>query len=167
MARRSLAYVMMVVAATPLAAQCRLCGPDAAPSAPARAARPLNIEIESALDMGRAAMAGSQGSIALDERSGARRVEGLTDLGGFALTGRVRLTGEPFARVRVSLPSSIVLIGSDGSRADAVDIRTDLVPDPALDANGTLSFAFGARLVVTGQVSGDLHGRIPITADYQ
>ena len=159
--------LMIVLVATPSMApsQCRLC---AAPTAPGViAARPLNIEIETSLDLGRAADSGRGGSIVLDERTGLRRVVGLTDLGGVALTGRVRLTGEPFRHVRVSLPGSVRLLSPDGSGLDAVDLRTDLPPDPVLDANGRLGFAFGGRLVVKGRTSGDFRGRIPIVADYQ
>jgi hypothetical protein len=146
-------------------AQCRLC---AAPEAQSRTAtRPLNIDIETSLDLGRAADTGRGGSIALDERTGARQVAGLADLGGFAIKGRVRLTGEPFRHVRVSLPAGIRLVSPDGSTADAVDLRTDLPPDPILDANGMLSFAFGGRLVVQGHAAGDFRGRIPIVAEYQ
>ncbi len=148
-----------------VSAQCRLCAaPQATVAPPTRA---LNIDIETSLDLGRAADTGRGGSIVLDERTGARRVAGLADLGGFAIKGRVRLTGEPFRHVRVSLPAGIQLISPDGSTADAVDLRTDLPPDPMLDANGTLSFGFGGRLVVQGQAAGDFRGRIPIVADYQ
>ena len=132
----------------------------------ATATRPLNIDIETSLDLGRAADTGRGGSIMLDERTGMRQVAGLADLGGFAIKGRVRLTGEPFRHVRVSLPASVRLMSPDGSSADAVDLRTDLPPDPMLDANGTLSFAFGGRLVVQGHAAGDFRGRVLIVADY-
>lgn len=160
-------FLMLVLAAMPGggSAQCRLCAAPDTPVAPV--ARPLNIDIETSLDLGRAAATGRGGSIALDERTGVRQVAGLADLGGFALKGRVRLTGEPFRHVRISLPASIRLLSPDGSAADAVDLRTDLPPDPMLDASGTLSFAFGGRLVVQGHAAGDFRGRIPIVADYQ
>ncbi|AYJ86628.1 DUF4402 domain-containing protein [Sphingomonas paeninsulae] len=148
-------------------AQCRLCAPStaAAASAPSRA---LTIEIETALDFSRAAQSGrGSGSIAVDEHSGARSVNGLIDLGGMALKGTVVLTGEPFRHVRISLPASIRLSASEGDGADVVDLRTDLSPDPALDASGSLKFSFGGRLIVSSHSSGDLRGRISIAADYQ
>ena len=148
------------------AAQCRLCPADAERPAAAEA-RPLTIDIEAALDLGRAAVRGGGGSIALDERSGARRVTGLTDLGGFAIKGSVRLTGEPFRQVRVSLPSSVRLVAPDGSSAEAVGLRSDLPPAPTLDGAGALVFSFGGQLVVTGDASGEFRGRIQINADYQ
>jgi hypothetical protein len=148
-------------------AQCRLCAPSTSTelSTPSRA---LTIEIETALDFSRAAQtsAGS-GSIAVDERSGARMVNGLVDLGGMAVKGSVRLAGEPFRHVRVSFPAGVRLTAPDGAGADVVDLKTDLSPDPALDANGMLKFSFGGRLIVSGHLSGDLRGRIAITADYQ
>jgi hypothetical protein len=149
-------------------AQCRLCAP-ATVGSPAPPSRALTIDIETSLDFSRAAQKGTgSGNIAVDERSGARSVTGsLIDLGGMSLKGSVRLSGEPFRHVRVSLPTSIRLIAPDGNSADVVDLLTDLSPDPALDANGALSFSFGGRLVVSSGVSGDLRGRIPIVADYQ
>jgi hypothetical protein len=163
---RVLPLALLLVTAPPLSAQCRLCAPGTTTTA-SEPARPLSIEVESALDLGRAAANGAAGSISLDERSGARRVEGMTDLGGFAIKGRVRLTGAPFARVRVSMPSTVRLIAPDGAMAEAVDLRLDLPTDAALDGAGTLSFTFGGRLIVPGGVAGDFRGRIPITADYQ
>jgi len=154
------------LSATPLAAQCRLCAPDAG-STPVADARPLSIEIETALDFSRAAGTGEGGSIAIDERTGTRRVAGLTDLGGYAIKGSVRLTGEPFRHVRISLPPSARLLSPDGGSADAVDLRTDLPPDPMLDASGVLRFTFGGVLMVSGSAAGEFRGRIPIVADYQ
>jgi hypothetical protein len=156
----------LMFAAAPLAAQCRLCAPGNE-SVPSRQQRPLNIDVTASLDLGRAAAGGTGGSIALDERTGTRRVDGLADLGGFAIKGQVRLTGEPSARVRVTLPSSVRLRAPDGAMAEAVDLRTDLSPMPVLDPSGQLTFSFGGRLVVSGGASGDFRGRIPISADYE
>ena len=158
--------VISLIAASDSAAQCRLCPAEARHSVPTEA-RPLTIDIEAALDLGRAAVRGGGGSSALDEHSGARRVTGLADLGGFAIKGSVRLTGEPFRQVRVNLPSSVRLVAPDGSSADAVGLRTDLPPAPALDGAGSLVFSFGGQLIVTGDASGEFRGRIPIVADYQ
>ncbi|MDB5715123.1 MAG: hypothetical protein JWO15_2520 [Sphingomonadales bacterium] len=163
------AFLLFVIALpTQAEAQCRLCAPSTAVEG-APPTRALTIDIETSLDFSRAAQKGTaSGNIAVDEKSGARLVSGgLVDLGGMALKGNVRLTGEPFRHVRVSLPSTIRLDAPDGGGADVVDLRTDLSPDPALDANGSLNFSFGGRLVVTGRASGDLRGRIPIVADYQ
>ncbi len=152
--------------AAPALADCRLCAVQDGRAAAERS-RPLTIEVEAALDFSRAAGTRTGGSIAVDERTGQRQVAGLADLGGFAIKGSVRLTGEPFRQVRVNIPDSIRLFAPDGSTAEAVDMRTDLPPTPTLDASGALVFAFGGRLVVAGSASGDFRGRIPIVADYQ
>lgn len=155
-----------VLAMSPLSAQCRLCAPDSG-STKIEDARPLTIDVETSLDFSRAAGTGNGGSISIDERTGSRRVAGLADLGGFAIKGSVRLTGEPYRHVRVSLPASVRLLSPDGSSAEATDLRTDLPPDPMLDAKGELRFTFGGRLVVSGNAAGEFRGRIPIVADYQ
>lgn len=157
----------LVLLPTQAEAQCQLCAPTISTEKPAPS-RALTIEIETALDFSRAAQTSAgNGSIAVDERSGARSVNGLVDLGGMALKGAVQLTGEPFRHVRVSLPPTIRLSTPDGQGADVVDLRTDLSPDPSLDANGTLKFSFGGRLIVSGHASGALRGRIAIVAEYQ
>lgn len=156
----------LLLLASPIGAQCRLCGPETQVS-PKADVQPLNIEVETALDFSRAAGTGGGGSIDIDERTGARRVAGLADLGGIAIKGSVRLTGMPHARVRVSLPTTVRLLAPNGSSAEAVDLRTDLPPDPVLDATGELRFSFGGRLVVSGSAAGEFRGRIPIVADYQ
>ncbi len=151
---------------SPVSAQCRLCAPSP-PNQRAEASRPLDIEVETSLDFSRAAANGRGGSIDVDAQSGTRRIGGLTDLGGLAIKGSVRLTGEPFRHVRVSLPPSVRLLAPDGAGADAVDLRTDLPPDPMLGADGTLRFSFGGRLILSGNAAGDFRGRIAIVADYQ
>ncbi|MBA3895618.1 MAG: DUF4402 domain-containing protein [Sphingomonadaceae bacterium] len=165
---RSWPFALTLLAAQTLHAECRLCAP--APETAAKApAQPLEIEIEAGLDFSRAAhRANTGGTIAVDERSGGRTIGGgLIDLGGLALKGQVRLTGAPFARVRISLPPSIRLSAPNGGSAEVSGLETDLGPDPALDAQGRLSFSFGGRLIVAGGASGDFRGLIPITADYR
>lgn len=150
-------------------AQCRLCAPapGGASKLPAKA---LQMEIEAALDLGRAAHRGqtTSGSVSIDPVSGVRRVTGgLADLGGMSLKGTVRLIGDPFAPVTVNLPNKITLNAPDGSTADVVELRTSLSPNATLDAQGRLSFAFGGRLIVTAGAAGDFRGRIAISAEYR
>lgn len=163
---RALLSLALLFPAFPLSAQCRLCGVNPG-STRVEEARPLVIDVEAALDFSRAAGMRSGGTISIDAETGVRHVSGLADLGGFAIKGKVRLTGEPFRHVRVSLPTSARLVSPDGSSAEAIDLRTDLPPDPMLDASGELRFAFGGRLVVSGSAAGEFRGRIPIVADYQ
>ncbi len=149
-------------------AQCRLCSAGAPRVHDAAPARPLSIEIDATLDFSRVAQGRGGGSIDIDERSGARAVRGgLVDLGGLALKGSARLSGDPGRHVRVEMPPSIPLTSSEGGRALVTDLRTDLGPDPTLDASGQLSFSFGGRLSVSSGASGDFRGRIAIVADYQ
>jgi Domain of unknown function (DUF4402) len=152
---------------TPAAAQCQLCAtPSAAATTPAR---PLKIEISATLDFSTAAHTDSgEGTIEIDPRTGARRVSGgLVALGGMALKGTVRLTGEPFRHVRVTLPTTIVMHSTMGATADITAITADISSDPALGADGTLAFSFGGKMTVRGGAAGDFHGQIQITADYQ
>lgn len=150
-------------------AQCRLCAPETGQRAVVPST-PLRIDVEAALDLGRAAQvrAGGSGTITLDPATGERRVTGgLADLGGFSLKGTVRLRGEPFAPVSVSMPNRIPLTAPDGSTANVIDIRTNLAPNARLDVQGQLDFAFGGRLVVTAGQAGDFRGRITVVADYR
>jgi Domain of unknown function (DUF4402) len=163
-------FILALVALPPMAsAQCQLCapGPGTTSKLPAK---PLQIEIDAALDLGRAAHLGqtTSGTVSIDPNTGARQVTGgLADLGGMSLKGTVRLSGDPFAPVTVSLPNRITLNAPDGSTADVVDLKTNLSPNAALDSQGRLTFAFGGRLVVTAGAAGDFRGRIPISADYR
>jgi len=158
---------LLALVASPAAAQCRLCAPgaDSGPGAPVR---PLTIDVEAGLDFSRAAQTTrGGGSIRIDARTGARKVMGLDDLGGMGLKGTARLAGEPLARVGIILPASIRLTAPDGSIAEVTDLRTDLPPEPQLDAGGRLSFSFGGKLVVSSGQAGDFRGRIPVTVEYR
>ena len=155
--------------ACPLQAQtvCQLCATGPIPVAPA--VRPLRVEIDASLDFSTAAHSNSgEGSIEIDPRTGQRRVTGgLVALGGMALKGTVRLTGDPFRHVRITLPSSIVMQSTLGATADISAITADVSGSPILGADGTLVFSFGGRMTVRGGAAGDFRGTIPITADYQ
>ncbi len=169
MKRFCLAMMMLVALPQMTSAQCRLCAPGSGDTSKLPA-KPLQIEIEAALDLGRAAHRGqsTSGTVSIDPITGVRRVAGgLVDLGGMSLKGIVRLSGDPFAPVAVSLPNKITLTASDGSTADVVELKTDLSPNAALDSQGRLSFAFGGRLIVTAGAAGDFRGRIAISAEYR
>jgi Domain of unknown function (DUF4402) len=150
--------------------ECRLCS-AATPSAQKEGVprQPIHIEIETALDFSRATQSASgDGEIGLDPQSGARRVSGsLSDLGGMALRGSARISGQPMQPLRITLPNSVELRSSTGGVAEVVDIQSDLGPAPMLGPDGVLRFSFGGRLRVKGRVSGNFRGSIPITADYQ
>jgi hypothetical protein len=116
----------------------------------------------------RLALAGRDGGSAeVDAASGSKRTGGgVVNLGGMPVTGRGRVTGEPLREVRIVLPSTVPMTAPDGGSAELTGFTTDLPGRPTLDANGELTFSFGARLVLRGARGGNYRGRIPITVEY-
>jgi hypothetical protein len=149
--------------------QCRLCEPgQAKPAEPVTKDQPLHIDIQSSLDFSRMTTAGQGGDARIDPVSGTRSVTGgLVALGGMPFRGTAKVTGSPRRSIRVDLPNRITLRSSTGGIAEIFDIATDLPPSPTLGSDGTLSFSFGGRLSVKGQVSGTFRGQVPVTAEYQ
>jgi hypothetical protein len=143
---------------------CELC----IESAPPAGERPLVIEIESGLQFSRLGLRGkADGGAEIDPLTGEKRVDaGMIDLGGQSFQGRARVTGEPLRPVRIELPQRVQLRSPDGAEAELTGFVTDLPPVAMLDANGTLEFAFGARLSSQGARSGNFRGRIAIRVDY-
>ena len=155
-------------------AQCRLCDTGSATPGLANAADgkpeiPLQIEITTDLDFSRLALLGSDGGVvSIDPKSGGRQIQGgIANLGGLALHGEGRLTGEPGRSVRIFLPERIQLSAPNGSTAELERLETDLPPLARLDQTGRLTFAFGGQLRVRGDANGQFRGRIAITATYE
>lgn len=144
---------------------CELCIESEAPPA---GERPLVIEIESGLQFSRLGLRGrADGGAEIDALTGEKRVDaGMIDLGGQSFQGRARVTGEPHRPVRIELPQRVQLRSPDGAEAELTAFVTDLPPVAMLDQNGTLEFAFGARLSSRGARSGNFRGRIAIRVDY-
>jgi hypothetical protein len=130
---------------------------------------PLNVEIRTQLDFSKAATGSSNGgSISIDPTSGSRQVAGdIVDLGGSALAGSAVITGEPGRSIRVDLPLSIRMSGSNGGVIEISNLRTNLPPNAKLDGFGRLEFSFGGDLEIKGSIAGTFRGRIPITAEYE
>ena len=149
--------------------ECQLCTVAEAKAVPENKNRPLHIDIETSLDFALAAHTDvGAGTIDLDARTGERRVgNGLVGVGGPAFRGTALVTGEPFARIRIAVPSSIRLNSTMGAKAEVTAIVTSLSADPMLGADGRLEFSFGGRFSVTDGAAGEFHGRVQITADYQ
>jgi hypothetical protein len=149
--------------------QCRLCEPGQTKPVESDAKeQPLRIDIQSSLDFSRMTTAGQGGDARIDPVSGTRSVTGgLVALGGMPFRGTAKVTGSPRRSIRVDLPNRITLRSSTGGIAEIYDIATDLPPAPTLGADGSLSFSFGGRLSVKGQVSGTFRGQVPVTAEYQ
>jgi hypothetical protein len=165
---RPLLTILALALAMPTAAgaECRLCY-----SSSSRAGeRPLSLEIQADLDFARLALTGTEGGSAeVDAASGSKRTGGaVMSLGGMAVTGRGRITGEPLREVRIDLPGTVAMSTADGGDAELTDFTTDLPARPTLSANGELTFSFGARLVLRGGGGGggNYRGRIPISVDY-
>jgi Domain of unknown function (DUF4402) len=138
-------------------------------SAAQDAETPLRVEIQTQLDFSRAASSGNDGGqISVDPASGTKAFQGgVIDLGGSALAGSAIVRGNPGRAVRVEMPMSIRMSGSNGGSIDISNLRTNLPPNPKLDAFGQLKFSFGGDLRISGNVSGTFRGRIPITAEYE
>ena len=155
-------------------AQCRLCAASPASDSLSQAATgkqeiPLQIEITANLDFSRMALLGGNGGVvSIDPMSGAKQISGsIANLGGMALHGEGRLTGEPGRNVRVSLPERIQLSAPNGSTAELEKLETNLPALARLDQAGRLTFSFGGKLRVRGDANGQFRGRIAITADYE
>lgn len=133
------------------------------------ASDPIQVEIRTQLDFSRAATGGaSGGQISIDPDNGARQVAGdVVDLGGSALAGSAMVTGTPGRTVRIDIPLSIRMTGSNGGSIEISNLRTNLPPNPKLDAFGKLEFSFGGDLEIKGSIAGTFRGRIPITAEYE
>jgi Domain of unknown function (DUF4402) len=150
---------------------CQLCDADAraAQAAAAVPGQALNIRIEAELEFGVAAIGPNGGGmIAIDPRTDLRVVSGgLIDLGGSAFSGVVRLSGQPFRRVRITLPSVETMSAPGGGRARITGFASDIPETALLDASGNLLFHFSGRFVVSGGESGDFRGRVNISAVYE
>jgi hypothetical protein len=129
---------------------------------------PLEIEVHSGLDFSRLALSGNGGGAAtIDAQTGAKFTQGnMIDLGGSSYQGRARVTGEPYAMIRIEMPSRVTLYSASGARIELNDFRTDLPSLPVLDGNGALEFNFGAKLETQGGQGGNFRGRIPIHVEY-
>lgn len=156
---------LAALVSTPLAGQeaCRLCYSEST----AAGVRPLTIEIWADLNFNKMALAGrSGGSAEIDSQGGKRTDGGLIDLGGTAVSGRGRITGEPGRAIRVDLPAQVAMTSTDGAKGELSDFTSNLPANPRLNAAGELEFSFGARLNLHGSQGGNFRGRIPISVDY-
>jgi hypothetical protein len=129
---------------------------------------PLRIEIESGIDFSRSALRGQlDGDALIDPQTGEKIVgPNLIDLGGLAYQGRARVIGKPLQPVRIDLPASVTLRSAKGAKAELTDFTTDIPGVAVLDANGELTFRFGARITTIEARGGNFRGRIPIRVEY-
>lgn len=161
---------LALIAPMPGAAQCLLCiqptNPVESGSPVAVPERPLTVDVVADLDFSRLVAGAGGGSLSLDPNSGTSREGAIESIGGGGFVGRVHVTGTPLRDVQIDLPPSIELTGSRGDIVRVTNIVTNLPGSARLGADGTLDFAFGGRLVLSGEASGDYRGRIAITVSY-
>ena len=129
---------------------------------------PLRIEIESGMDFSRSALRGTlDGDALIDPQTGEKIVgPNMIDLGGLSYQGRARVIGKPMQPVRIDLPATVTLRSATGAKAELTDFRTDIQGIAMLDANGELTFRFGARISTIEARGGNFRGRIPIRVEY-
>jgi hypothetical protein len=161
---------LLMAAALPLITgatedECKFCSQETTQ----REASPLSLDITTNLSFSRAALSGKHGGqIRIDPVTGSRQLGGgIVDLGGAALAGSAIVRGEPGRAVRIEMPLNVRMTSSAGGSIEISDIQTSLSPAPRLDAFGQLSFQFGGRITISGDVAGTFRGRIPITAEYE
>jgi hypothetical protein len=157
----------IVGAASPAAAQCRLCDqpttvrPGDAPDGD------VQLQIETNLNFDRLILSGAGAGAATIRPDGSNGAEGaVTGIGPRAMVGTVLVHGQAGRAVRVELPHRIELYSLTGGRITLEDVRSDAPATPRLDSAGNLSFRFGGRLVVSGDADGQYRGDLPITVEY-
>ena len=127
----------------------------------------LRVEIDSDISFGTAAHdARGGGTIELDPVTGMRRTTGgLVVVGSSYFTGRARISGRPFARVRVSLPDKITMRARQGNKSVAALFSAQIAPVITLDALGQFSFPFAGSFRADEADNGEFKGNFAITAD--
>lgn len=165
----SIAVGALLLAAVPAAApaQCRLCPEPSTRSAPGDKDTPIQVDVETVLDFDRLVLTDTGEGAAALLPNGERSATGAVALvSARAMIGSVVIRGEPGRPVRIDMPRRIDLQSTKGGRIALDRIETDLPAMPRLDAAGALTFRFGGRLEISGDVEGDFRGDLPISVDY-
>lgn len=163
-----LLFAAVAGAASPAAAQCRLCGEgNGSDEGGDRPRVPVRIEVETSLDFGKVLLTGEEGGVARIAPDGSRATRGaIGAISGRTMIGEVILRGEPNRFVRVSIPRRIDLHGLAGGALSITQIASDLPSLPRLDGSGLLRIRLGGEVLISGEADGDYRGEIPITVDY-
>lgn len=158
---------VIVAAAPPARAQCRLCDTPTVERVQSAGGSTISLQVEAALDFDRLVMINPGDGSATLHPDGSRQVSGtITAISGRAMVGQARVRGEAGRPVRIGLPDRIELFSLSGNRILIEDISSDLPAIPRLDPAGTLTFRFGGQLRVSGDADGEYRGDIPITVEY-
>ena len=148
-------------------AQCRLCAHAPETEVVEQSGLALKLEIETVLDFDRLILTGPHGgSVILDPRGGSIVSGSIAGLSGRAMVGSAIVRGEPNRAIRLDLPSRIDLYGRTGGRIIIDQLTSDVPQTTRLDSAGTLTFRFGGRLRIDGEVDGDFRGDVPLTVEY-
>ncbi|MFL6721430.1 MAG: DUF4402 domain-containing protein [Sphingomonas sp.] len=161
------AFVAFAVASSPALAQCRLCNQPTTDRPADSADGDVQLQIETGLDFDRLILSGAGPGAATLRPDGSTGAEGtVAGVGSRAMVGTVLVHGIAGRALRVLLPHRIELYSVGGGRISLDDVVTDLPALPRLDAAGNLSFRFGGRLVVSGDVDGQYRGDLSVTVEY-
>ena len=162
-----LAAAISLFAAPSARAQCRLCSAPTISPDEGDQAEQIALEIDAALDFDRLVVIGPGEGSATLRPDGTRLATGSVEaISGRAMVGMARVRGEPGRTVRIDMPSRIELHALNGAIIRIDQVMTDLPPVPRLDSAGNLSFRFGGRLKLSGNLDGDFRGELPITVEY-
>jgi hypothetical protein len=150
-------------------AQCRLCSqPVTAETAPNDKNDDLQLQIETNLTFDRLILSGAGvGAVNLRPTGGTDREGIVAAMGPRSMVGTVLVHGGPNRAVRIEMPRRIELRSLGGGQLTVDDVASDAPAAPRLDAAGNLTFRFGGRLLVSGDVDGQYRGDLPITVEYQ
>lgn len=168
--RAGIAVALLPLLAGATDDSCRLCAPSSDVKSEQIAREvPISLGITANLDFSKAALTGlGGGQIKVNPEGGQRSVGGgLIDLGGYPTAGSAIVRGEPGRPVRIDLPGEVRMTSSTGGVIRISELRTNLPPVPRLDASGQLSFSFGGKLEISGNMAGTFRGRIALTANYE
>jgi hypothetical protein len=147
-------------------APCSLCQPDRE-SKEEKPATPVSLAVEVNLDFDRLVLTGAGDGSAELGPDGFRNASGsVAAISARAMVGEVVIRGEPGRYVRIELPRRIELHGFSGGVIRLESLRSDLPQMPKLDASGRLRFHLGGVLHLSGDVSGDFRGDVPVEVDY-
>jgi hypothetical protein len=148
--------------------QCRLCSaPTTAPATDDDKARPISLDIDTSLNFDRLVMAGSGSGSAVVRPDGSALSDGsVANVSPRAMVGSATVHGEPGRIVRVELPRRIELFSTGGGRIAVDEVSSDLPAIARLDGSGSLTFRFGGRIHVSGEIDGQFRGDLPITVEY-
>lgn len=142
-------------------ADCRLCA-----ATPETAARPIRLEVRSRLDFDSLIFAGTgSGHLMLGPDGSYVPLGGISATGSRAMPGSVTILGEPGRAVRVLMPATVHLVGERG-QVQIESLVTDLPAFPTIGRDGELTFRFGGKLKIDGDLDGSFRGDIDIVVDY-